>query len=133
MILGDMNVHHARWLRLSLRNSVEGEMLRSFCDYAELRQEVKQPTRGEYLLDLLLTNSDALKCRVLPMVVDHNALWFTLPLPAPRSSTLTRVVWQYKSAGWEGMKQALTQQNWSWLSSGDVHMAVRQPTAIVLS
>ena len=26
MIVGDMNVHHARWLRFSSRNSVEGEM-----------------------------------------------------------------------------------------------------------
>ena len=31
IIVGDMNIHHQRWLRRSARNSVEGEELHKFC------------------------------------------------------------------------------------------------------
>ena len=51
IILGDMNVHHTRWLRHSARTSTEGVALKDFCDASGLRQVVRAPTRGDHLLD----------------------------------------------------------------------------------
>ena len=58
ILVGDLNVHHIRWLRYSSRNSAEGDTLREFCDRVGLRQVVREPTREEYLLDPALTDLD---------------------------------------------------------------------------
>ena len=37
IVVGDLNIHHIRWLRYSLRNSAEGALLRHICDANGLR------------------------------------------------------------------------------------------------
>lgn len=136
IIVGDMNVHHIRWLRFSSKSTPktpEGEALKQFCEDHALRQIVKEPTRGDYLLDLLLTDLEQVKCKVVQKVADHKALWFSLPLPVPRSVTLSRLVWQFSHADWDGLKCLMAQQDWSWLSLVDVHTAARQLTDLILS
>ena len=54
--LGDLNVHSVRWLTHSARESVEGRLLRNHSDQLGLRQLVTEPTRGKYLVDLVLTD-----------------------------------------------------------------------------
>ena len=52
MLLGDMNIHHASWLRFSSGCSAEGKALRTICDDAGRRpslQKVREPTRNQYL------------------------------------------------------------------------------------
>ena len=85
-------MHHIRWLRYSSRNSVEGEHLRDFADKAGLKQLVREPTRGDYLLDLALTDLDGVRCKVVSKIADHNGLLLTLPLSVPRVDTQSRVV-----------------------------------------
>ena len=48
LIVGDINVHHIRWLRHSSRNSSEGTALRHVCQDLGFQQLVKDPTRGDY-------------------------------------------------------------------------------------
>lgn len=71
LMVGDLNVHHARWLRFSSRNSEEGVQLKGFCDEVGLRQIVKAPTRGDYLLDLAITDMDGVQAMVLPKIADR--------------------------------------------------------------
>ena len=52
ILVGDLNVHHRSWLRHSARNSAEGAELWRITSACALRQIVRSPTRGEYLLDL---------------------------------------------------------------------------------
>ena len=108
VLVGDFNVHHIGWLRHSWRNSVEGERLRIFCDRVGLKQIVKESTRGDHLLDLLLTDVDGVRCRVVPTIADHKSLLATLPLRAPKVATISRAVWQFAKADWEGLRQALS-------------------------
>jgi hypothetical protein len=56
IVMGDLNVHNARWLTHSSANSVEGTALKAACDEAGLKQIVKTPTREGHLLDVVLTN-----------------------------------------------------------------------------
>ena len=58
VIVGDMYVHRIQWLIFSSKQTPktrEGEALKHSCDSQGLRQIVKEPTRGDNLLDLLLT------------------------------------------------------------------------------
>ena len=71
IVVGDLNVHHIRWLRFSSRNSAEGELLRDICDSVGLRQLVREPTRGDNLLDLALTDVDEVRCKVVSKIADH--------------------------------------------------------------
>ena len=68
VIIGDLNVHHKRWLRYSSSVSVEGTALLRFCMATGLRQHVKEPTREEYLLDLVISDVNPRLVEVLPAI-----------------------------------------------------------------
>ena len=112
-LVGDLNVHHSRWLRYSSRNSVEGEALRDICDEIGLQQLVKELTRGENLLDLCLTDIDEVRCKTVPKIADHKGLCVTLPLSVPKVEVQSRLVWQ--DADWDGLSHALSLVEWSHL------------------
>ena len=63
IVLGDLNIHHRQWLYFSNADTPEGELLKDICDDHDLRQLVDKPTRGNYLLDLCLTNLESCKIR----------------------------------------------------------------------
>ena len=53
IVVGDLNVHQANWLRHSSRNSPEGAELHQICCDMGMKQVVETPTRSDYLLDLV--------------------------------------------------------------------------------
>ena len=52
VVVGDLNIHYASWLRFSNGESKKGRYLKEVYDNFTLKQLISQPTRGEYLLDL---------------------------------------------------------------------------------
>ena len=54
IIMGDFNVHHQDWLS-STHTSTAGRSLLEFCEYSGLSQLVTEPTRGDVILDLVIT------------------------------------------------------------------------------
>ena len=56
IIMGDMNVHEVDWLKFSNRSSLEGRELQAFSNIAGLSERVGKPTRGDNLLDLVLSD-----------------------------------------------------------------------------
>ena len=98
-----------------------------------VRQLVRKPTRGEYLLGLAMTDLDEAKCKVLPKIADHKGLWARLPLPVPRSISLVRTVWNYRDADWEGLKEALTRRDLLFLQHVDANTGAQQLTNLILS
>ena len=133
IMLGDLNIHHKKWLRHSSENTPEGYALRDFCDTVGLQQMVKQPTRGEYLLDLLLSDLEDTKCKVVSNIADHKGLLVSLPCKVPRTAFVTREVWQFAEADWDGLKEAIGAHDWSDLVSGDVHTGANIFTEQLLS
>jgi hypothetical protein len=116
VILGDLNVHHRRWLRHSSKESAEGAKLRDFCAVQGLKQMIKEPTRGPYLLDLILSDVSDIKCKVLPAIADHKAIVASLILMVPKSVTLQRTVWRFAGANWDGLRSALADIQWGCLA-----------------
>ena len=75
IIIGDMNVHHKTWLKYSNGTTPEGRALFDVCCRYGLHQCVQSLTRYSYLLDLVLTDVEALlKTKVLPKVADHHVI-----------------------------------------------------------
>ena len=57
LLVGDLNVHNEAWLKYSTGTTPEGRALQHFCAEHGLEEKVKKPTRGENLLDLVLTSA----------------------------------------------------------------------------
>ena len=56
LIVGDVNVHSKRWLMHSSGETLERTRLQEICQDEGLKQIVQDPTRKEYLLDLVMTD-----------------------------------------------------------------------------
>ena len=72
VLMGDLNIHHQRWLRYSRENTRIGGEMKAFCDFHGLQQLVREPTRNEYLLDLVISDIPGVNVSVLPRIADHN-------------------------------------------------------------
>ena len=90
ILMGDLNVHHAKWLRFSNGNSIVGADLKAFSENYGLHQLVKEPTRNEYLLDLLLTDIAGAKVKVGSYVADHKYLLAQIPAPEISQTMIKR-------------------------------------------
>jgi hypothetical protein len=99
IIGGDMNIHHRRWLKRSARNSAEGEELHRFCLDSGTQQLVREATRGEYLLDLVLSDVEGVRCTVLPKIADHGRVLAQFKLTVPETVCTERLVWWRYSKG----------------------------------
>lgn len=65
MLVGDLNIWHARWLTYSPSNSTEGERLWSICKSHGIKQIVTQPTPRSQLIRSrthIFTNIDQRVC-----------------------------------------------------------------------
>ena len=84
IVIGDLNVHNKAWLQHSSRTTPEGRLLAGICNGHGLSQVVGQPTRGEYTLDLALSDLPVLPtAKVLPKISDHNTVLLEVDLPIP--------------------------------------------------
>lgn len=81
---------------------------------------------------MLITDLEEAKCKVLPKIADHSALLATFPLPVPREEVLTRIVWHFRDVDWDGLKDALAMQDWSWLEHVDAHQGAQRLTDTIL-
>ena len=96
VLVGDLNIHHQRWLKYSRENTIIGAEMKTLCDFHGLTQLVKEPTRKEYLLDLAITDIGGSIIKVLPCIADHNALLVKIPRPAIEEEEIRREVWLLK-------------------------------------
>ena len=123
LVMGDLNIHHARWLRYSNANTGEGQHLKEICDDHSLRQMVKEPTRGDYTLDLALSDIEDLKVQLLPQIADHRGLLSIVSVPQPTFHCVQREVWHFKGAAWQNIKCELNRIDWGYLQEGTVNQA----------
>ena len=108
ILVGDLNVHHSRWLRYSSGVSVEGTALYRFCTANGLKQWVKRPTRDDYLLDLVVSDLPARKVEVLPGISDHNMVRAHFEIGIPESTLVSRTVFDYGKADWASIRRAVS-------------------------
>ena len=131
-IIGDVNVHQRQWLRHSARNSTEGSALQSQCRSLGLQQIVRGPTRGEHLLDVVLTDSASAIATTEPAIADHKLVKVVLELDAPKASAHSRKVWQFKDADWDLFAEALTDARWDDLDTASPSEGAELLTRLIL-
>ena len=75
------------------------------CNNFSLGEFSKHPTRGNYLLDLTLSNFDgSIRTRVILGITDHIIVLSTLSLPIYIEHVVDRNCYFYKQADWKGLK-----------------------------
>ena len=113
IVMGDMNVHEASWLRYSDGTSVEGRELQTLSNVTGLDEKVVAPTRGENLLDLVLSDlAGDLKCVVKPGVSDHDAVLGRVAFGVPEVHIVERELFDYKTAPWKNIDADLSSRDW---------------------
>ena len=132
IIVGDMNIHHQKWLRRSASNSAEGEELHRFCLDVGMQQLVREATRDKYLLDLVLSDVEGVRCTVLPKIADHGGVLTRLKLPVPETVYKERTVWRYLKADWENLRTKLASIDWNILEEYSVDVAAEVFTRKVI-
>ena len=128
VVLGDLNVHHRRWLKFSNRNSWEGEVLCSICKEIGLTQLIREPTQGEHLLDLVLSSVSEMKTGVLPLIADHKPVTASLKLSVPSHAVAGRNVWRYRQADRERLRDLLDDTCWDHLKGPSTAVATKWVT-----
>ena len=123
VIMGDMNVHHIRWLYYSNGISPEGRRLKDIADDFDLRQMVREPTRGEYLLDLVLSDLEECTAKVHAKIADHSMIEASFQIPVPKQRIMKREVWHFKNAAWNNLRSELFMVDWQILRQGTVDEA----------
>ena len=118
IMIGDLNIHHKKWLRFSNADTTMGTELKTFCDFHGFFQIVRAPTRKEYLLDLAITDIPKATASVLPCIADHSAILVKLPLPEVLEKSFTRTVWNLRKPEWKKLEQELDAFNWAALRNG---------------
>ena len=115
VVVGDMNVHHEDWLKFSNGSSREGKLLEQISASHGLKQRVKKPTRGNHLLDLVLTDLHGdVVCDVVPGVLDndHSATIASVKVTIPCASAPTRECFNIAKARWADLLQAFANEDW---------------------
>lgn len=115
VVVGDLNVHSRRWLRFSARESAEASALEDVCAEYGLLQRVREPTRKDYLLDLVLTTLEDVHTEVQPGVADHKLVTVRLSFAMPETLEDARKLWSYKDADWDGLRDRCAETDWSFL------------------
>ena len=113
ILVGDMNCHHAKWLKYSNGITPEGRRLLHFATTAGMTQCVKSPTRGLYLLDLVLTDmAGCVKCKVLPPIADHRLVYTTVNVLLAIPEEHERYCWDFNKGDWGDLNLALEAVDW---------------------
>lgn len=117
IIVGDLNCHNLSSLSFSSHSSAEGTFLSNICQNNGLKQLVKSPTRGSYLLDLVLSDlSVNSHVEVFSrQISDHSSVFATFSLPLEKSIRNERLVWEYEKTNWLGLRVFFSEVDWSFL------------------
>ena len=122
VVLGDLNIHHRKWLKCSNRNSLEGHELCAVCKELGMTQLVHEPTRGA---DLVLSSFSGVNTGVLPMIADNKPVTATLKLSVPSHVVSGRKVWRYGQADWERLHDSLADTCWDHIADQSATAAAK--------
>ena len=106
-LYGDLNIHHARWLRHSNGNTTEGADLKILCEDFGMQQLTREPTRQQYLLDLFLTDIAQSSVEIGSYIADHKFIIAKVPVPEIKSLHFKRGGFKLARAAWSDLETAL--------------------------
>ena len=131
-VTGDLNIHHKEWLKYSSHTTKDGEFMYQMAKKHQLKQHVKEPTRGDHLLDLFLSSAHGASAHALPKVADHAAVLVSIVFSYSRPTMVHREVWDYKRAAWGQLRRHLEQIQWHEVLTGNVDAVANHLVNIIL-
>ena len=81
-----------------------------------MRQLVREPTRGKYLLDLVLTDVPDCTARPCAAVADHKGVLTQVTFKINETATHQREVWHFGDADWERIASNIKETSWGFLT-----------------
>lgn len=112
VLMGDLNVHEAAWLRHSKGSSLEGTVLHEHCVENWLTERVRAPTRGLHLLDLVSSDvQTSITACVAAGIADHQGVLGSLSFPLQHVHHIKREVFDYERATWSELCASLRQED----------------------
>ena len=115
-----------------LNNSAEGDLLQSICHEMGLRQLVREPTRENHLLDLVMTDIEGVGHEVGPKVADHNYVMASVEAVVPKTVAVKRTVWNYNRADWALLQDRLVFTDWYPLAGIDPEEGAKRMSETIL-
>ncbi len=126
LILGDFNYKDIDWCSNSLMPAanVDCQMFLACLEDNFYMQHVTTPTRGNSVLDLILSREPELvsdvRCLDHLATSDHNALTCTVHMECEEVVN-NKVTFDYNRADYDGMKEELRKTDWEQLLRGEVN------------
>ena len=110
-ILGDFNDRCEDWSKPHTSSELKNNFY-NLVNNLNLHQLIKDPTRGQNLLDLAITDRPDLisESGVLPPLpnLDHSTIYITLSITYHSSPAYSKVIWDYEHADYESLNNYLT-------------------------
>jgi len=135
IVAGDFNVHNRLWLG-SNKTTLAGEFAEDVCNLHGLTQHVSQPTRGDNILDLIMSDFPSnVKVSSQPPLgcSDHITLIADFPtLPSVETPT-SRTVWRYNQADWPRLCHHFRTFDWNSIFTNSPEESCRNVTATILA
>ena len=133
LLCGDMNIHHQRRLHFSNGNTPLGNSMMSLCQQHALKQVVTSPTRGRYLLDLVLSDlAEFEKTTIIPAIADHGIVDVCLKVSVPMGAGHSRLGWNYAKANWNKLENLLGDTDWNSVFTDDVDQSCAAVTKTII-
>ncbi|KAF2352771.1 Endonuclease/exonuclease/phosphatase [Trinorchestia longiramus] len=115
--MGDFNLPHINWT--TRQSQAPGSKLIDLMNRNSLQQHVNEPTRGNNILDLVMTTTDLSinGLEVMDKIGDHQMIDFSLEVQGLNTKTQHKQVLDYKRANLGLMKEELDGHNYEILMS----------------
>ncbi|KAF2351762.1 Endonuclease/exonuclease/phosphatase [Trinorchestia longiramus] len=112
LIIGDLNLPHINWT--TRQSQAPGSKLIDLMNTNSLQQHVNDPTRGNNILDLVMTTTylSINGSEVTDKIGDHQMIDFSLDVQDPNTRTQHKQVLDYKRENLELMKEELGSHNY---------------------
>jgi hypothetical protein len=121
-LLGDFNDRCSTWKSLHSTSELDNKLV-DLMNLLNITQLIEHPTRGENILDLLLTDTPNLflNSGVIPSLsnLDHDAIFGTFKLSYPTSSSYLRHVWYYDRGNFDSLNETFDNVPWPGVINDD--------------
>ena len=105
----------------------------SLCQQHALKQVVTFPTRGPYLLDLVLSDSaEFVTTIVIAAIADHGIVDVCPKVSLPMGAVHSRLGWNYVKANWNKLENVLGNADWDSVFTDDVDQSCAAVTKTIV-
>ena len=85
---------------------------------------MRNPTRQDYLLDLVCTDIERCTATLMPYIAGHRRIRLKMPMSGIFGKTISQEVWISSEANWSSLREDLENFDWRRLNEGSAEDAL---------